>query len=178
MPTFSALQDHHENLSPFAQILLVKKLLDICLIHGTPLSQTITDIWELHHHITTMGPIDDNKLLVFALLYSMGDQFAHLQSAVQTLSSTPGFDSTTVIRRIKAEENLIQCRTDSGLLLSTQHTALTATSNRPPQVPCSTCKRLNHSTKFCISPGGKLAGKTIEEACTAQATHHAAQAAQ
>ena len=60
----------------------------------------------------------------------------------------------------------------------TQHTALAANSIRPPRVPCSTCKCLNHSTEFCISPGGKLAGKTIEEAHAAQAAHRVTVAAQ
>jgi hypothetical protein len=61
---------------------------------------------------------------------------------------TPNFDSTSVIQHIEEEENLIKCRTDGGHLPTLSHVALTASSMRPPRVPCSTCKRLNHSTEF------------------------------
>jgi hypothetical protein len=175
---FTALHEHHENLGSFAQVLLVKKLLEICFNDDTPMSHTIMEIRDLHHRITTMGAIDDDKLLTVALLNSLGNKFSNLQSAIQTLFSTPNFSSTAVIQRTEAEENLIQCRNNGNQIPSQSHTALAATSNRPLRTPCATCKRLNHSSDFCISPGGKLAGKTIEEAHAAQAAHRAAQAAQ
>ena len=170
---FKTLRQRHEDLGPFVQVLLIKKFLDICFVNGTPLSNTITKLRDLHHHITSMGTIDDDKLLTVRLLNALCEDFSHLQSVVQTLSSTPNFSSATIVQHIEAKENLIQCRANSGHPPSTQHTALAANSIRPPHVPCSTCKRLNHSTEFCISPGEKLAGKTIEEACTALAAHHA-----
>ena len=171
---FTKLRARHENLGPFAQILLVKKMLDVKFIEGTPLSQTITEIRDIHRRVVTMGTIDDDHLLTVALLNALGEPFSHLQSAIQTLSSAPNFSSTSVIRRIEEEENLMKCRTDGGHLPTPQHTALAATASRPPKVPCSNCRRLNHSSDFCISPGGKLAGKTIDEARAAQAAHRAA----
>ena len=171
---FNALRKRHENLGPFAQILLIKKFLDIRFSNDATLSQTITEIRELHRRIVTMGAINNDHLLTVGLLNALGEPFSHLQSAIQTLSSAPNFDSTSVIRRIEEEENLIKCRTDGGHLPTPSHVALTASSTRPPRVPCSTCKRLNHSTEFCISPGGRLAGKTIDEARAAQAAHRAA----
>ena len=32
---------------------------------------------------------------------------------------------------------------------------------------CSNCKREDHSTDYCISPGGKMAGRSVEEASIA-----------
>jgi hypothetical protein len=121
-----------------------------------------------------MGAIDNDHLLTVGLLNTLGEPFSHLQSAIQTLSSAPNFDSTSVIRRIEEEENLIKCHTDGGHLPTPSHVALTASSTRPPRVPCSTCKRLNHSTEFCILPGGRLAGKTIDQTRAAQAAHRTA----
>ena len=61
-----------------------------------------------------MGTINDDKLLTIGLLNTLGKDFSHLQSAVQTLSGTPNFSSATIVQRIEVEENLIQCRANSG----------------------------------------------------------------
>jgi len=49
--------------------------------------------------------------------------------------------------------------------------ALMGTSGSDPRTPavvCSNCKRLHHTIDFCIKPGGKMAGRTLEEAKAAQ----------
>jgi hypothetical protein len=42
---------------------------------------------------------------------------------------------------------------------------------------CSNCNCDGHSSDFCISPGGKMAGKMFEEAHDAQTAHRAAKKA-
>lgn len=51
-------------------------------------------------------------------------------------------------------------------------TALAATTTRNNWLICANCKHPNHCTKFCITPGGAMAGKMIEEAHAAQDTAH------
>jgi hypothetical protein len=101
---FTKLRTCHKKLGPFAQILLVKKMLDVKFIEGTPLSQTITEIRDIHRRIVTMGTIDDDHLLTVALLNALGEPFSHLQSAIQTLSTPPTsvpLPSSIALRRKK-----------------------------------------------------------------------------
>jgi hypothetical protein len=35
---------------------------------------------------------------------------------------------------------------------------------RRPKLVCSNCKRESYSTDYCVSPGGRMAGHTVEEA--------------
>ena len=166
---YEALRKRHEKRGPFAQLLLLKKFLDIRFESGIPFERTINELKDLHTRISDMGPVDGDKLLIFGFLHALGSRYVHLQSAIQRESNSPGFDSLTVEALIEAEQNLAHNHDPPS-----HHIALAANPTRLPRTPCGTCNRLNHSTDFCISPGGKLAGKTIEEARTLQAAHRLA----
>jgi hypothetical protein len=43
-------------------VLLIKKFLEARFANGTSLSQTVTELHDLHHRIVVMGAINDNKL--------------------------------------------------------------------------------------------------------------------
>jgi len=59
-----------------------------------------------------MGSIDDDELLTLLLANALGDQFGHIQSAIQSMSTSARFCSETVVWHIEAEGSLIQRRAE------------------------------------------------------------------
>jgi hypothetical protein len=154
--------------STLAQALLLKKTLEIRFIPGTPMSTTINEINDLFTKIKQMGTIDGDRFETIALINAMNGEFANVQSAIQSMAHPPDFSSDTVLRLLEAEKTLImQRREQSPTHDPTAHAEATG-KNKKVKHPCSNCKRTNHPTDFCISPGGKMAGRSIDEARAAQ----------
>ena len=167
---FEALRDRHEKSGPFAQIQLLKQFLEIFFDDDDDqFNHTCAKIEETHKHIMAMGVLDADRLLIFGYIHALRDKLPHIQSTIQIQSESPGFSSRSVKHLLDQEYKLIRKRR-----ASTPQIALAASSTRPPRAPCGNCNRPNHSTEYCISPGGKLAGKTIEEARAIQAAHRLA----
>jgi hypothetical protein len=173
---YASLRNRHEKRGPFAQLLLLKEYLDIFFDDDTPFDHTCSQIEELHERICNMGPFDDDKLLTFGYLHALGDKYMHLQSTIQIQSTHPNFDAKSVRHLLDAETRLKRNQKKSAVSTPSNPIALAASTNptRPPRAPCGNCKRTNHSTDYCVHPGGKLAGKTIEEAQAIQASHRLA----
>ena len=164
---FEKLRSCHEHLGLHSQVLLLKKALDVRFNPNTPISNTIVEIDDLHTKIMNMGTIDGDRLRSVLLINALNDHYTHIQSTVHALADDPSFSSETVVRRLKAKEALIQRRNE----LSPSSTALAAVSGKnrtAPKLLCANCKRTNHTTDFCISTGGKMAGHSIEDARNAQ----------
>ena len=168
---FETLRRRHENPGPVAQALLLKKVLNLEFDLSTPLSETSA---KLREYITAMGKIDDDNLLTLGFLNALGDrQFEHLKPAIQTMSTTPGFCAASVVQLIKDEKRcLVQLQTEQSLpsrpSALNRAAAFPAANMRRPKPPCSNCGRLNHSSDFCIAPGGRMAGRSIDDARIAQ----------
>ena len=166
---FQALRRRHEKLGLYAQLLLLKEALEICFDMETLLSTTVTQIWELHNRIYSMGPIDQDKLFSILLINALGNLFPHLQTAFQTLTDTPGFSLEMLTKQLDTEEGMITRRKKGGAdPLSTPTSAFPANAEKKKKTPCSNCKCEMHGTDYCILSSGKMAGKTIEEAHAAQ----------
>jgi hypothetical protein len=146
--------------------------------------RTLTEIETLHTKITQMGPLSWDKVKTVALINALSGDYKHLQSSIQQLADDPNFTSSMIVRCIKHEANLIKRRAEQGdgpiphtSTASSTSIALAAQA-RPRQRPvCTHCHRLGHTADFCISPGGKYAGHSLDEARAAQAVHWAAQCA-
>ena len=106
----------------------------------------------------------------------MSDHFTHLQQAIQNMMHLPNFNSEMVVKRILDEDALIRRRRELGLLANPSSVTVTIPSQsasaslslntrpRGPKAICANCKRENHVADFCISPGGKMAGCSVDEA--------------
>jgi hypothetical protein len=57
----------------------------------------------------------------------------------------------------------------------TENTALASVLSKPARPVCSNCKCPTHRTEYCISPGGQMAGKSIDKARAAQEAARATQ---
>jgi hypothetical protein len=161
---YQELKKRHEHLGLYAQVLLIKKALDVRFDHSTPFSNTISHLHELHTQIMNMGPMDPDNLFAVFLINVLGNGFSQLQSSIQSLTDTLTFTSATIVKRLQAEETLSCHRTDQGYS-PPPDTALAALARgKKGNLLCAHCKRTNHLTDYCIHPGGKMAGKSLEEA--------------
>jgi transposase InsO family protein len=168
---FQKLRKRHEQLGLYSQVLLIKKAMEMRFDATKNLDDTIIAICSLHTRIMNMGNMDSDSLLIVFLVSALGDDFPHLQSNIQSMSTAPGFSSLSVTHHIQDENKLLRNQEAQGLPV-TPVTALAAVGqDRSGRPPCSNCKRTNHHTNYCVMRGGKMAGRTIDEA---RATQHAA----
>jgi transposase InsO family protein len=166
---FEALQKTHENQGLHAKLVLLKQAIDTRFQPGVPLDQTMDDIRALHKRIIRMGPIDDDELLSIILINALNGNFESLQSNIMSLSQEANFSSQIVERRLTTEANLIRRRTEQNpAAASTVLAAQSLGYNGKPRSLCTHCKKPGHLADFCIHPGGKMAGRPIEEARNAQ----------
>jgi hypothetical protein len=83
------------------------------------------------------------------------------------MTNNPNYTSVDAVRCIRTEIDLRKRNAEMGS--PAPAVALAATSNkRDPTIVCSNCKKLYHTIDFCIKKGGKMAGRTIEDAQAAQ----------
>ena len=163
---YDELRKRHEHLGLYAQVVLIKKALEIRFNDSTSFSTTISELQNLHTQIMNMGPMDPDNLHCVFLINALGDNYSSLQSSIQSMADNTNFSSNTIIRRLQAEESLQRRRKELGL----QPEALSAVGKprKAGNLLCAHCNRTNHLTDFCIHPGGKMAGKTLEDAQKAQ----------
>lgn len=169
--TFDGLRLRHEKLGLHAQINLLRKALNIYYEPGTPMLTTSKELRTLHDHITKMGKIDDNKLFTVLIINSLGRNYAQLQSSIHGMTDEPNFTSAIALKWIETEASLEQRHAE--LAAQTSSVALSASLPKPRRgdVVCANCKCLYHTADFCVCSGGKMAGRSMEEA---QAAQHAA----
>ena len=116
--------------------------------------------------------MDESKLQIIWTLNALND-CQTLQTSINDLLENASTTYTDVKQRILREEEIAIRRGQyTPNADNTDLVAVTGNNNRPL---CANCKHANHRTKFCISVGGTMAGKTIEEARAAQESARAAQ---
>ena len=168
---YKRLESLHQNQGVYAQLTLLTKALQIRLKYDTPLSETAAEIINYHTQIMAIGSLKDDDIRAALLLHSMSDAFPHLQDVVQNMTHLPNFSSEMILQRIYSEDALIRRRQELGIANPTPTVPLPsqtafAAQSRPSttKVICTHCKRTGHSADYCIAPGGKMAGRTVDEA--------------
>ena len=177
---FEALQAHHEQQGAFAQINLLLKALQIQVSYDKSIRDSVADMRNFYRRITAMGKFTDDDIFTVILMNSMNTHFGPLQQTINSMSSTPGFNSETIAARLVDEDNLIRRRVELGQSpnpympaspsyppssLSPASAFATLTSRpRFPRLNCDNCKCEGHTSDYCVHPGGKMAGRSIEEA--------------
>ena len=169
---YKCLRILHKNQGAYAQISLLMKALELRLSYDRPLRDTVAEARNFYRRIIAMGKIKDNDIFTAILLHAMSGDFLHLQQSVQNMTHLPSFNSEMIIKRILEEDALICRRQELGqpanplshVTISSQSAFLANPRPRGVKPFCSNCKRENHTFEFCISTGGKMAGKTADEA--------------
>jgi hypothetical protein len=156
---FEELRKTHTKQGLCARMVLIKKAMEIRFRPDVPLSETVDEIYALHTKIVNMGPIDDDELLEIFLLNALNDNFENIQSYLMSIADDPSFSSETIERRLRLEGSLIRIRAEKTL--QTSSTSQGRARSRPV---CANCKKPGHLADFCVRPGGKIAGRSINDA--------------
>lgn len=162
---FAELRDRHEKLGAHAQILLVEQVMKIEFSPGTRIAQTWDAIDSLIDKAKAIGPLDYDKLKAAVVIKALGRHYEQLQSSIQSITKQDNFSLKDVAKRLLEEDELIRNREAQGLVPSISALASQTSAPRArARAICSHCKRTGHYADFCIHPGGKMAGLTLEDA--------------
>ena len=149
---YEALRKTHQHQGLHAQVHVIKEILDIRFTPSTtPYSCTLSKIEKLHDKFTKMGKMDESKLQIIWTLNALNDCHA-LQTLINDLLESSSTTYADVKRRILREEEVAIRR--GQYTPNVDNTALVATTGKNNKPICANCKRANHRTEYCISPGG------------------------
>jgi hypothetical protein len=166
---YSALRKRHELLGTHAQAHVMKQIIDTQFVPGTPLMDMAAKINQLHESLVKMGTPDFDKMHCVWLVNAASQHFRVLQSSLQALTRDPTCTAQAILSRLQDEDELHRRRSTNNSQSDTQSVALLARSENPLRnVVCTNCNRTGHNINFCVRQGGKMAGRTIEEARAAQ----------
>ena len=160
------LKERHQNKGQIRQVDLLRTALNMKCKKGTPLPQTCCEICDAVDQVFAMGDFTADLFHCIAIINSLKD-FPHICSSIlhDLCASLKEKEYTLkdICHYLKSEQTL-HAATDkssstSDIALST-HTSHTKS---PHVATCSNCKRTGHTNHYCISPGGGMAGETIQE---------------
>jgi hypothetical protein len=145
----------------------MKKATDLCFQLDVPLSKTINEYCALHKHVIQMGPINDDQLLAIWLINGLNDNptFENIQSNIMSSADDPTFSSKMVIHCLIQQDDPVRRRAEQNPQTST---ILAAQGRGKPRSICTHCKKPEHLADFCIQSGGKMAGRSLDDARAAQ----------
>ncbi|KAF8497425.1 hypothetical protein F5888DRAFT_1697650, partial [Russula emetica] len=170
---FETLRTQHEQQGAYAQVNLLLKALQIELTYyEKSIRGSVAEIRNYYRLIVAKGKLKEDDIFAVILLNSMGKHFGPLQQTIIQMSSTPGFNSEVIATRLLDEDTLIRRRVELGQSANpymptsslAPSSAFAAVSSHPrsPRPISAKCKRDNKD--YCISPGGKMAGRIVDEA--------------
>jgi hypothetical protein len=167
---FEGLRTRHEKLGLHAQINLLRKAFNIFYEPegGVPMTTTSKILRDHHDRIRKMGPIDEDKIFLILIINSLGPHHPQLQSLIHGMTDDPNFTGNAALKRVDTEAALVQRRAELGTDSPSVALAASTTNAKSPPVICSNCKKPHHTIDFCIKPGGKMAGRSIDDARAAQ----------
>jgi hypothetical protein len=103
---WASLKARHQKRGLYAQLTLIKQVLEIRFSNSTPLEDTLEKIDDLITQISNMGSIDWDKFKSVVLINALGGDLEHIQSQLHGVADDPGFSTNTIVRRIRHEADL------------------------------------------------------------------------
>ena len=156
------LKDQHQNEGPIRQVDLLHTALNIKCKKGTPLPQTCREICDAVDQAFVMGTFTADLFHCIAIINSLED-FPHIRSSIlwdlHTSTKEKEYTSKDIQHYLESKETLHS----ASKSFSPSDIALTACTKSPNIPTCRNCKHQGHSNQYCISSGGGMAGKMIQE---------------
>jgi len=164
---FRTLRTHHEKRSGLTQLQLIQNLMQITFDDDpTHFDNNITTFRDLVYRIESIGHVDVHRLgLLFLLL--------NLKSSHPTVHDALAVALMDGSISVELMENRMQYYFEMhGAQQGQQHMSGSSIT-LPAQLPlrtvmCPNCKRPGHSIEFCIAPGGKMEGLSMQDAIDRQ----------
>ena len=168
---WDALKAWHEVQGPIQQVLLIQEALDICYSHsGEQLSVTSSRFADLNERIWNMGTPSRDLFLCILMINGLSGEFTDIRSSLARelakATTDQPYKPTDICQALDIEQQLISGdRKGRDVVL----TAQSGQSRRGcTSLTCSNCKKEGHLSEYCISEGGGMAGKSIEDSRAAR----------
>lgn len=158
------LLERHRKEDRITQVSLFEQVFALHFSHSTPLPETSSKIRDLVRHIYTIGVPDEEAFLQICLLSALGlPEFRTIRESLSTLFPTSTLSSTTVLKRLDDEQEVIEREKLSGTRSApagseSAHVS-TAKQFTPKKTPCPNCKLVGHGFPECFAPGGGSEGQ-------------------
>lgn len=171
---FDALQQRHVKTGPLGQILIIQEAFAIRYNSTVSFEITTGQLRKKNKEIWAQGAPDIDLFLALLMLNALpadDPSFKSIRSQVLSDLMNDTISSASVAKRLDAEWKLNQHLQNQptseppAAFLSRTATTKAAVSERCGN---SGCGKTGHSAKYCILPGGGMAGKSIPEAREAQ----------
>jgi hypothetical protein len=174
---WNALQKAHLAEGPVKQMDLIRTAFTTRIPRDKDQDARVRQIMEdIRRAFDMPGGLSRDTLTCIALLSALGEGHDHLRAIIQwdiqNATDDKSFLPHHICSYITSDTQLLlgdACRTN------TTSSAIALTAKPSPKghttVFCSNCKKPNHTEPYCISPGGGMAGKSIEESRTARRLH-------
>ncbi len=164
---FRTLRTCHEKRSGLTQLQLIQNLMQITFDDNPAhFDNNMTTFRDLVYRIESIGHVDVHRLgLLFFLL--------NLKSSHPTVHDALAAALMDGSISVELMENRMQYYFEMrGAQQGQQHMSgsfIALPAQLPPQtVMCPNCKCPGHSIKFCIAPGGKMEGLSMQDAIDRQ----------
>ncbi|KAK2467749.1 hypothetical protein APHAL10511_000044 [Amanita phalloides] len=159
---WDALKNRHEKEGPVGQLQLLTQALQMTFLNDKTLPKTAAVMDDLISRAFVAGDITRDVITSLVFLHGM-NSLPHLQSVINhnlsMATKEKPYKPTDILRLLENEQRL--CDTGRNPTTSTSIALTTKSSCQCPT--CSNCKKLGHIADYCISSGGGMVGKTIEE---------------
>lgn len=131
-----------------------------------PLPQTCHEICNAVDQAFAMGEFTVDLFRCIAIINSLED-FPHICSSIlcdlHALTKEKPYTSKDIHHYLESEQTLHAAADKSSTTSDIAPTARTSSTKSSNVPTCGNCKHPGHMSQYCISPGGGMAGKTIQK---------------
>ncbi len=165
---FCMLHNRHEKCSGLTQLQLIQKLMQITF-DDTPehFETNMTTFRDLVYRIDSIGHVDINRLGLLFLLLNLKSSHPTVHDAL-----APALMDGSISVELMETRMQFYFEMRSAQQGQQQHlpdTSITLPAQLPPRtIMCPNCKRPGHTIDFCIAPGGKMEGLSMQDAVNRQ----------
>lgn len=164
---FRMLRIRHEKRSNLTQLQLIQKLMQITFDdEPESFESNMADYRDLIYRIESIGHVDVNKLGLLFLLLNIKTSHPGVHDAL-----APSLMDGSV--SVELMEARMQYHFEMHAAHQRQQQLPTSSIALPAQMPlrsvlCPNCKKVGHMVEFCIAPGGKMEGLSMQDAINRQ----------
>ena len=168
------LKTRHSSDGPVAQVYLLKQAMNIVITSPSEsITKTIDKATDLVHCAYAMnsadGLVEETFLSIIALNTLRKEhetiQF-QLQNQLQQATPQSPFSFTQIWAFLEDKQRLIDTNQCQNMSTSTPTSVALSAQDTNNIILCSNCGKQGHKDRYCISQGGGMAGRTIEESKT------------
>ena len=168
------LKNHHSSDRPVAQVYLLKQVMSIVITSPSEsITKRIDKATDLVHCAYTMNSADglaEETFFSIIALNALGKEHEaiqfQLQDRLQQATLQSPFSFTQIWALLEDKQRLIDVNKCQNNPAATPSSIVLSAQDTNNIILCSNCGKRGHKDRYCISQGGGMAGKTIEESKT------------